>query len=191
MDAELRVPRQSDLVSVSPQIFIWHRCKADTISLLLIVSRFTVRGRILFYTIMCWYCFYVTAWHQLLFCGGLFVAELNFVLGSPAERDANSANTLMDAFNALIFILGFTFIGQPQRELSTTPGWSILYKFTPGHWQRPLEPSGWYLFYPTIGSIMLLYSVTRLRFAQKWLERPLAQYLARQSFGLYLVHGAV
>lgn len=38
---------------------------------------------------------------------------------------------------------------------------------------------------------MLLYSITRLRFLQKWLDTPFAQYLAKYSFSIYLVHGAV
>lgn len=140
---------------------------------------------------MCWYCFYVTAWHQLLFCGGLLVAELNFILDAPVERDSDAPMTATDICNLAVFLLGFTFIGQPQRNLPDTPGWSLLHKLTPRHWQVQLEPANWYLFYPTIGSIMLLYSVTRLRFLQKWLEKPFAQYLAKNSFGIYLVHGAV
>lgn len=92
---------------------------------------------------MCWYCFYVTAWHQLLFCAGLFIAELNLILDAPVERDANSQVSFMDMFNLLIFLLGFTFVGQPQKELPKTPGWSALHKRTPKHWNIQLEPAKW------------------------------------------------
>ncbi|KAH7018616.1 acyltransferase family-domain-containing protein [Microdochium trichocladiopsis] len=88
----------------------------------------------------------------------------------------------------LILLSSLFFLSYPDARGSSTPGFTVLSQYlTPRAFG-----DGKYLFWHAVGSILFIFSVPLLPRLAAWVfENPVAQYLGRISYALYLCHGPV
>jgi peptidoglycan/LPS O-acetylase OafA/YrhL len=156
------------------------------------------------YSFLVFYCYQTVSWHQLLFFSGLAIAELYLFLGPP-EPLPTPEQTLVDCsmpvvartrwtlardtFFWCMFVVSLYFLSQPIKDGISTPGWIFLESLSPPTWYR--LQNGWGMFYYSLGAILALLSISRLRPLHNFMDRPFSQYLAKYSFSLYLCHGPI
>lgn len=159
---------------------------------------------------VCW-CHYTIKWHLATFLSGTFIAELTLIKESEAvERNELPTNDLSaisnekeDDLNIFyrvfpelapwktqitttfwisLFMIGIYIGSIPQINWKESPGFITLYHLVPS----------WYfakdLFYPCLGAVFIMLSITYSPHIQSLFLTSFAQYLGRISFSLYLLH---
>ncbi|KAF4978241.1 hypothetical protein FZEAL_5346 [Fusarium zealandicum] len=147
-------------------------------------------------------------WDMATFLGGTILSELDIrqasdlaqvspkdrgsvlpIAGAIKGRQVGSqrstrGSTVMRWF--AIFVALF-LLSYPDAGAEYTPGFVFLSSLVPKYY---IPLSGW-MFYQSMGALLLLPCVLRSSFLRGILEGSVAQYLGRISFSLYLVHGPV
>ncbi|KAK2599114.1 hypothetical protein QQS21_005455 [Conoideocrella luteorostrata] len=139
-------------------------------------------------------------WDMATFLGGAMLSDLDIWTSlaeksqhrasiSPAtdasfsfSRICESAVARWAAFTTALYLLSYPDIGAEY-----TPGFVFLSWFVP----RYYLPFGGWMFYQPIGALLLLPCVIRSPLLSNFLEGPVAQYLGKISFSLYLIHGPI
>jgi peptidoglycan/LPS O-acetylase OafA/YrhL len=159
--------------------------------------------------LICW-CHYTVKWHLATFLYGTLIAELTLIKEARAsepyelppcndvpavadkkDRPINVIDIILSkiskpevstVFWILLFVTGIYIGSIPQINWGSSPGFITL---------RYLIPE-WYfakdLFYPCLGAIFIMFSITYSPHIQFLFLTPIAQYLGRISFSLYLLH---
>jgi peptidoglycan/LPS O-acetylase OafA/YrhL len=158
------------------------------------------------------WCHYTVRWSLATFLSGTFIAELTLIHEAHLFKLSQSQITLptitdekeaADPFKEMyelitpykgqiattgwvaLFVVGCYIGALPMLNWGSSPGFVTL---------RALIPS-WYfakdLFYPCLGSIFIMLSITYCSLIQKFFTTSIAQYLGRVSFSLYLLHTQV
>jgi hypothetical protein len=125
--------------------------------------------------------------YPALFITGAILAELYL----SREDSINSAveTTRQKVKNGILFAAALFLLSYPRINGSTALGWPLVYKL--GNLFVQIEKKGSYPndFFPHIGSILLVYSVSKSHvLLQPMFSTPLAKYLGKISYALYCVH---
>ncbi|KAJ0341652.1 hypothetical protein COL922a_002091 [Colletotrichum nupharicola] len=142
-------------------------------------------------------------WDMAAFMGGMVFSEIDIrrtsdthdgSLGYPGESDprARRATLLQRIISAtatrwITMFVALYFLSYPDASAEWTPGFVLLSSLVPRYY---IPLSGW-MFYQSMGAILLLPCILRSPVLVRLLEGQVAQYLGRISFSLYLVHGPV
>ena len=96
--------------------------------------------------------------------------------------------SLPAVFAWICFLTGLYLLSEPgyaqHRYSRDTPGWKWLASMTPASF----DDSDCYRYWPTIGSLCVIYGILRIRSIQSFFESRPLQFLGRISFSLYLIH---
>lgn len=87
----------------------------------------------------------------------------------------------------LVILVALWLLSYPDAAAEYTPGFRLLAWLAP-RWYLPI--SKW-MFYQSIGALLLIPCVMRSPTIRTLLEGSVAQYLGKVSFSFYLVHGPV
>lgn len=129
------------------------------------------------------------AWSMALFIAGVVLAindleELDDKLLSRRLSERAKSFTYHSASVIGWFLLCQTAgTRDPERSLNTL-GW---------HWLTLLTPNNYYdneywRFWNSLGAVLLVFGVLRIRWLQRRLAMPILRYLGKVSFSLYLIH---
>ncbi|KZZ88778.1 Acyltransferase 3 [Moelleriella libera RCEF 2490] len=135
-------------------------------------------------------------WDMATFLGGAMISEMDIW---ASLRDASTMRTdvashcrrnwILSQCSKMgrwaVFLLALHFLSYPDVGAEFTPGFVFLSSFVPRYY---LPLSGW-MFYQSMGALLLLPCIIRSSFISRLLGSSVAQYLGRISFSLYLVHG--
>ncbi|KAH8734204.1 acyltransferase 3 [Ilyonectria robusta] len=158
-----------------------------------------VKWRLRFVALFSAYSLTLGRWDMATFLGGTMLSEIDIlsdpVQGLPPVAGATKGRQALfkkPAFGARakrwgVIILALYFLSYPDAGAEYTPGFVVLSYFVPKYY---IPLSGW-MFYQAIGALLLLPCVLRSPFLRGILEGPVAQYLGKISFSLYLVHGPI
>jgi peptidoglycan/LPS O-acetylase OafA/YrhL len=94
----------------------------------------------------------------------------------------------VSAWWILNFVLSTFVLSIPEGGGAGLPFFGSLWSLTPTQY---LPEPHYYRFWPAIGAVHLVFAIDNAPFLQAMFETPLAQYLGRISFSLYMVHGAL
>ncbi|ROW05060.1 hypothetical protein VSDG_00633 [Cytospora chrysosperma] len=120
----------------------------------------------------------------LLRLGG---AGAGAVKGRHALLGSLSSPRRARALRWLVIVLALWLLSYPDAGAEYTPGFRLLAWLAP-RWYLPI--SKW-MYYQSIGALLLIPSVMRSPTLRDLLEGSVAQYLGKVSFSFYLVHGPV
>ncbi|KAF1809092.1 membrane protein acetyltransferase-like protein [Eremomyces bilateralis CBS 781.70] len=157
---------------------------------MLAVATFIPRYRLSLFSVAGIILFSVKKWSMACFMGGVVLA-INDLDGIDRALLKQFSKQGVKATLNVLFILSWWLLCQPANkrddpELSyNTPGWYYLTMvFTPRNY---FEDEYW-RFYNTLGAIILVYTVLRLKWLQSFFLTKRLKYLGRISFSLYLLH---
>ncbi|KAF2089582.1 hypothetical protein K490DRAFT_72314 [Saccharata proteae CBS 121410] len=182
---------------------------------LLAVSRCRVAIRLFVVAAMIVFCCYWDRWECMLFLSGTILAESDMILQqkrhhshqqepenqplqfSPSThpRDNNSTTTIVShskpaSYSKLtslipyaLFLLGLYLLSAPNLQIPFTPGYAFLSTL------KPASLTDEKRFLQGLGAITLVLSLTNSSVLQRPFLSPLAQYLGKISYSLYIVHG--
>ena len=100
------------------------------------------------------------------------------LLGSPAATTAG---------RWVVTLVALYFLSYPDAGAEWTPGFMYLASWVPKYY----HPLAAWMFYQSMGALLLLPCVLRSSVLRTLLESRVAQYLGKVSFSLYLIHGPV
>nr|XP_036576440.1 hard surface induced protein [Colletotrichum truncatum]KAF6783178.1 hard surface induced protein [Colletotrichum truncatum] len=142
-------------------------------------------------------------WDMAAFMGGTVLSELDIrrtsnpgegSLGYPGRSDpragkGNLSRSILSAAPTrwVVIFVALYLLSYPDTSAEWTPGFVFLSSLVPRYY---IPLSGW-MFYQSMGAILLLPCILRSPVLIRILEGRFAQYLGRISFSLYLVHGPV
>ncbi|KAF6826653.1 hard surface induced protein [Colletotrichum musicola] len=141
-------------------------------------------------------------WDMAAFMGGTVLSEMDIrradadeaSLGHPGRKDFRGGRlgpleTVLSLTPArwTLMILALYLLSYPDAAAEWTPGFVLLSSLVPRYY---IPLSGW-MFYQSMGAVLLLPCILRSPVLVRLLEGHLPQYLGRVSFSLYLVHGPV
>ncbi|KAH7367663.1 acyltransferase 3 [Plectosphaerella cucumerina] len=141
------------------------------------------------------YSLWIGRWDMSAFLGGALLSEVDIrnsserTLAPPATETTryrhDSRATRAARWAAII--LALYFLSYPDAGAEYTPGFLYLSTWVPKYY---IPLSGW-MFYQSMGALILVACILRSPTLSGLLERPVPQYLGKVSFSLYLVHGPV
>lgn len=137
-------------------------------------------------------------WDVGAFLGGMVLSEVDVLRSSGPGEVAPGDRALLRvlgglparrprALRWLVVLLALWLLSYPDAGAEHTPGFRLLAWLAP-RWYPPV--SRW-MYYQSVGALLLVPSVLRSPALRGLLEGPAAQYLGRVSFSFYLVHGPV
>ncbi|KAG6131000.1 hypothetical protein E4U24_002518 [Claviceps purpurea] len=85
----------------------------------------------------------------------------------------------------LVAVVALYLLSYPDAGAEYTPGFVFLSQLVP----RYYPPLSRWMFYQSIGALLLVPCILKSRRLCKLLETSVAQYLGKMSFSIYLVHG--
>ena len=138
---------------------------------------------------MVFYSIWDSHWEVFLFLSGTLFCDIHFLAASLSFRDHNPpCKIVKEAVLLTISLFALHLLCFPDEQATTTPGYRTLISLTPryssdqGLTQR---------FWIAIGAFLLVGAMNFSTLLQRPFTTPLAQYLGRISFALYIVHGPV
>lgn len=140
-------------------------------------------------------------WDMATFMGGMALSELDIIQSSaeglaPPATSGRGGRALGGLHRSttggtlvrwLTILLALYFLSYPDAGAEYTPGFIFLSDWVPRYY---IPLSGW-MFYQSMGALMLLPCILRSPVLVRLLETRPVQYLGKVSFSLYLVHGPV
>ncbi|KAI1357304.1 acyltransferase family-domain-containing protein [Xylaria arbuscula] len=177
-------------------------------SLLLALSKCTIRSRVLITLCVAFYSFWYFHWGELLFVGGMLVVEVNLwfqrsetrnklALDEEEARFALKRRSLYSTGGrtrvchgtccTAAFLIGLFVLSMPEhnRRVSDSYGFETLTELIP---TRFYSSGAADYFWQPLAAIFIVFVIDRAQFLQAIFTTRLAQYLGRVSFSLYLVH---
>ena len=181
------------------------RCSMILFLFILAVARCKANVRFLVEVLTIWWLFYTKRWDVALFIAGMVIAELNIFFDERKkqreETDVTLGNPDMDMemqtsrrkrawFNInishiplwLMLGLGWFLSGYPEEGAMQTPGYAILTKFSRDDLRYTFR------FWLAQSAILIVGSISFLPAAKAFFSTPIARYLGKISYALYLVH---
>jgi peptidoglycan/LPS O-acetylase OafA/YrhL len=178
------------------------RCSMVLFLTLIATSRLQTRWRLTYVIALMTYCIATNRRDVMLFLAGMLLAEIDMIRTATHSTALPTATAprevLCRKYNylqpAILFVMGLFLASSPVIEAPLTPGYRSLCTLL--SW---LPSSGDFLGYPgsllqCIGGILITWSVATSApssFIASVFTNPVAQYLGRISYALYLVHGNV
>lgn len=141
-------------------------------------------------------------WDMATFMGGMALSEMDIIQESSDGRGLvppatsgratrqlglHRSSTKDTLIRWLTIVLALYFLSYPDAGAEYTPGFVFLSDWVPRYY---IPLSGW-MFYQSMGALLLLPCILRSPLLVHLLETRPIQYLGRISFSLYLVHGPV
>ncbi|KFH47533.1 hypothetical protein ACRE_016850 [Hapsidospora chrysogenum ATCC 11550] len=172
---------------------------------LLATAALKAKWRLAFAGVLVAYSLGISRWDMATFLGGTTLSELDIRnppdgqkdplddrgLGLPAasrrHRQVGPPTRRETILRRAGIVLALYLLSYPDAAAEYTPGFKFLSTWVPRYY-HPL--SGW-MFYQSMGALLLLPCILRDPYLRGLLEGRVAQYLGRISFSLYLVHGPV
>lgn len=146
-------------------------------------------------------------WEMTMYISGLFLAEVDTIGDVWGERgtDAWSINHDVETnlqrprsrkfllqrivpgtpFLTLVAIVSLWLCSYPNRNANMTPFYSSLASMTPSSFEHDCY------FWQSIGTLLLIPTIVRLKALHPIFDSRLLQYLGTMSFPLYVVHGPI
>ncbi|KUJ23701.1 uncharacterized protein LY89DRAFT_950 [Mollisia scopiformis] len=173
-------------------------------------SKMRANIRLVFFMFSSAFCLYWDEWAIATFLAGSSIAELDLRMrrrqaASPSDGEGNNYESLtlpipipraLSRFRSLfrhsnsqkvwavLFIFALLILSYPPVGADKVFFYSLL------SWYHPF--TAWDLFFwESVGAILLVFIISRLRAVQRFLEWPISQYMGKTSFALYLMHGTV
>jgi len=125
-----------------------------------------------------------------LFVGGILIAQINLMI-ADLDRWRPRAFNLRDWYSIvpIIFcIIGMHFGGGPLANYGSSPGYRTMFRMIPESWNTK---ETWSMFWPCIGAMLVVGSISVSTTMQRPFTTHFAQYLGELSFSLYLVHWTI
>ena len=129
---------------------------------------------------------FVREWVVACFMAGMVLA-VNDMEHLPSAFTCLSSKARKITHN-ILFVTAWWTLCQPTdpdpKFAESTPGWYYVTKMTPSNyytWEN-------WRFWNTIGAILLVYSISNLKWTQSFLSWRIMQFLGKISFSLYLAH---
>ncbi|KAI1108497.1 acyltransferase family-domain-containing protein [Nemania sp. NC0429] len=179
-------------------------CSLQIFIMLLGLSRFTAPVRILITIGFAFYSWWWFFWSQLLFIGGMLVADISIWLRQQPEEGERRPGRVrgrwrrlqlpavlkgrvarrvggVAAFMAALHVLSMPDYGRGAPE---SWGYGLLAALIPPNFRAKAIDDFW----EPMGAIFVVFVVDQVRFLQGIFTTRFTQYLGRISFSLYLVH---
>lgn len=160
--------------------------------IMIALARVRTTIRLTLIAVLAFSCSLYYRWDVGLFLSGMFIAELDIISGNvdtfsqkPTEAREKSWRRMDRLITVLVFIAGSYCASYPERAGERTPGYRVLSAITP-----PTSPSK-ERWWQSIGSVMIVWSVTRSTDIQWLFTSALAQYLGKISFAVYILQGPI
>lgn len=117
---------------------------------------------------------------MVLFWGGFWLAELDYHLQRrpSVARTPPQTTALWSAFGVGLYLLSY-----PEWEGHNTPGFRMLSRLVPSCFTLTER------FWPGVGALLVVFTVSRLEALQSALKMPLVRYMGIVSYALYVLHG--
>ncbi|OBT70608.1 hypothetical protein VF21_10429, partial [Pseudogymnoascus sp. 05NY08] len=136
---------------------------------------------------MVFYSIWDSHWEVFLFLSGTLFCDIHFLAASLSFRDHNPHRKIAkEALLLTTSLFALHLLCFPDEHATTSPGYRTLISLNPryssdqGLTQR---------FWIAIGAFLLVGAMNFSTLLQRPFTMPLAQYLGRISFALYIVHG--
>lgn len=136
---------------------------------------------------MVFYSIWDSHWEVFLFLSGTLFCDIHFLASTLSFRDPHR-QIVKEAVLITISLFAVHLLCFPDEQSITTPGYRTMISLTPryssdqGLTQR---------FWIAIGAFILVGAMNFSTMLQRPFTTPLAQYLGRISFALYIVHGPI
>ncbi|KAH7022875.1 acyltransferase 3 [Ilyonectria destructans] len=162
-------------------------------AVIMATARLQTKYRLLTVAAIMYYSYTYSRWEFMLFLSGIPLVEWDHIRGAhippsvPREKeDTPSRSTLKTIFWHLISALGLFLLSQPEEGGETTPGWVYLTSLIPEWWGVEQQR-----YWQSAGAVCFLFGVGHSPWWQQVFTSRIAQYLAKISYSIYLVHGPV
>ncbi|ORY82458.1 acyltransferase family-domain-containing protein [Protomyces lactucae-debilis] len=161
---------------------------------LLALSRSSIQSRVSVVAgLIIYFMYVVDGWFISCFLAGLLLAEFELLQRSgqlPKWAWLNFLRTYQYLLLRLALFAGLWLGSQPGGApdidyLKRSPGWYYLAFFIP----TACSEFKWFWF--TVAAVLTVTAVIHTPWLRRLFEAPIAQYLGRISFSLYLVHGPI
>ncbi|KAK5946136.1 hypothetical protein PMZ80_000276 [Knufia obscura] len=172
------------------------RCSMALFLTHVLVARMASRLRIATLLFLVGWGTYWTRWEMVPFWAGVIIAELDLIKIEKAERSLSEKVVCDDStskprplwwtcFTSAVFVFGLFLASYPDADGHASPGYVWLTSIIPDLYTEK------HRFWPSIGAVMIVWSVSNLDYIRKIFTTKLLHYLGQISFPLYVCHGFV
>ncbi|KAK5096079.1 hypothetical protein LTR70_001489 [Exophiala xenobiotica] len=172
------------------------RCSMALFLTHILVARMTTRLRIACLVFLIGWGTYWTRWEMVPFWAGIILAELDLVNLAKDERSLSEKDVGGDPsvshrsfwrtwFASTTLVIGLFLASYPDADGHVSPGYVQLTNMIPNRYSEK------HRFWPTIGAVMIVYSVNNLNYIKRIFTTKALSYLGQISFPLYVCHGFV
>lgn len=172
------------------------RCSMALFLTHVLVARMTTKVRIASLAFLIGWGTYWTRWEMVPFWAGVILAELDLIKTAKDERSLSEKNVSEDSsvnhrsfwrtwFASATLVVGLFLASYPDADGHVSPGYVQLTNMIPNRYSEK------HRFWPTIGAVMIVYSVNNLDYIKKFFTTRALSYLGQISFPLYVCHGFV
>lgn len=169
------------------------RCSLALFLTQVMLSRMSLRLRVLTLTALITWGVTWNRWEMCPFWAGAVLAELDIlrnlktsILPSASAIDPPRQKALVTFLYTLTFVASLFLLSYPDAAGHATPGYMRLTNLIPASFTEK------HRFWPTVGAVLIVWSSCRLSFLRQrafcWMP---VQYLGKISFPLYVMHGPV
>ncbi|KAI1629023.1 acyltransferase family-domain-containing protein [Exophiala viscosa] len=169
------------------------RCSMALFLTQMAVARMSTRLRISTFTLLIIWGVSWGRWDLCPFLAGAVIAELDIIWSSTSAdlptttvpKTPRRRNLAANVIHCSTLLVSLFLLSYPDAAGHATPGYVTLTK---------LIPSGFtemHRFWPTIGAILIIWSLSRIDFLRRVLCWSPLQYLGKISFPLYVMHGPI
>ena len=171
------------------------KCSMALFIFILVVARCKVHVRFALEAVVFVYLLYCDRWDVATFLAGMVIAELNInhderkkarenldVEPSFAPRRGLFQHILRALPFWIVFFVGFYLIGYPIEDAGHTPGYDFLSQFWQADWEYKRR------FWWCLGACMMVFATSFVKHLKLVFTTPIARYLGKISYALYLVH---
>jgi len=169
-------------------------CYVVTLGISRVASNTT---RVVIVALLAFYSVYQGSWFTMCFLAGMLIADYDLHVTAqnlatqenlsldPVQQQKKKHTTSGTVFWTLLFIFSNYLAGAPDHG-SDSPGFRTLFSWVPETWL--VEPHNWYASW---AGIFMVISINRHPYIYRFFETSVAQFLAKISYALYLVHNIV